>query len=319
MKKILLTGASGFIGKNILQYYLEKKAEVLNIDIKPPSDNLLIKNWKQVDILNFEEVENSFLNFNPEYVIHLAAKTDLNGKTLNDYAVNTVGTQNIIKVCNSLPLLKRVIFTSSMLVCKAGYFPKNKTEFAPSTVYGESKVQMENIIRQENPKFEWAIVRPTSIWGPGFSIPYRNFFEMVINKRYFHIGHTACTKTYGYIGNVVHQVDSILNAPVEKIQGEVFYLGDYAPTNIRTWADEIGTELGIKIKTIPYSLIKIAALGGDVLKKVGVNFPMTSFRLKNMTTDNVLDLSNTKELAPNLPFTRKEGIKKTLEWLKQNP
>lgn len=317
--KIVITGASGFIGDNILQYYLGNNAEVLNIDIKSPSNNLLNKNWQQVDITNFNTVKKSLQNFNPDYIIHLAARTDLDGKTLNDYVANTVGTQNVIKACDTLSQLKRVIFTSSMLVCKPGYIPNHQRDYAPSTVYGESKVQMENIIRQENPKFEWAIVRPTSIWGPGFSIPYRNFFEMVINKRYFHIGHTACTKTYGYIGNVVHQVDSILNAPVEKIQGEVFYLGDYAPTNIRTWADEIGTELGVKIKKIPYPLIKLAALGGDVLNKVGVNFPMTSFRLKNMTTDNVLDLSNTKELAPNLPFTRKEGIKKTLEWLKQNP
>src|SRR5659263_642945 len=107
---------------------------------------------------------------------------------------------------------------------------------------------------------------------------------MVVNKKYFHIGNKSCTKTYGYIENLVYQIDSILNAPVEKIQGYVFYLGDYEPTNIHNWADEIGSELGIKIRTIPYPLLKIAAFGGDVLKALGVNFPMTSFRLKNMTT-----------------------------------
>ncbi|QRX64895.1 NAD(P)-dependent oxidoreductase [Dysgonomonadaceae bacterium zrk40] len=317
--KILITGGSGFIGSNLIEHFAKKNCDILNLDLNAP--NILNQNiyWKNIDITDRIKLEREVINFNPNYVLHLAARTDLNGKSLNEYKTNTYGTLNLIKSCNTLKQIQRVILTSSMLVCKPGYSPNHPTDYDPSTIYGQSKVEMENIIRREKLNFEWAIVRPTSIWGPGFGVPYRNFFDMVIDKRYFHIGHTACTKTYGYIENIVYQIDSILNAPYENIQSGVFYLGDYDPTNIRTWADEIGTELGIKIKTIPYSLIKIAALGGDVLKKVGVNFPMTSFRLKNMTTDNVLDLSNTKELAPNLPFTRKEGIKKTLEWLKQNP
>jgi hypothetical protein len=37
-----------------------------------------------------------------------------------------------------------------------------------------------------------------------------------------------------------------------------------------------------------------------------------------MTTNNVVDLSTTKEIAPNLPVSRIEGIRKTLSWLKEN-
>ena len=43
---------------------------------------------------------------------------------------------------------------------------------------------------------------------------------------------------------------------------------------------------------------------------------MTSFRLKNMTTDNIINLSATKRYVPYLPYTRVEGIKKTLDWIK---
>ena len=42
---------------------------------------------------------------------------------------------------------------------------------------------------------------------------------------------------------------------------------------------------------------------------------MSSFRLKNMTTNNIINLANTYEVAPKLPFTRKEGIKETLNWM----
>ena len=42
---------------------------------------------------------------------------------------------------------------------------------------------------------------------------------------------------------------------------------------------------------------------------------MTSFRLKNMTTDNIIDLSATYKIAPNPPYSRMQGIRETLKWL----
>lgn len=316
MNKILITGSSGFIGSNLLQFYVEKGHIVANIDKSKPRREEYTRNWMKINILDYDSFESEIFSFQPDIVIHLAARTDLNGKKLDDYDSNTIGTQNLIKILNKAPSVKRVIFTSSMLVCKPGYVPKDKTDFAPSTAYGDSKVLMEKIIHESIHSYEWAIVRPTSIWGPWFGEPYRNFFEMIINKKYFHIGGKSCTKTYGYVENLIYQIDSILNAPVEQIQGNVFYLGDYKSTNIYHWANEIASELGITIKTIPYPFIKLAALGGDVLKLLSINFPMTSFRLKNMTTNNIIDLTNTAEIAPNLPFSRMDGIKRTLSWLK---
>ncbi len=316
MEKIIITGGSGFIGTNLLQYYQKEGYIVLNIDIKSPEKESLKKFWINIDITNYRSLERAFIEFNPDYIIHLAARTDLGGKQLSDYLTNTYGTQNIIKACNLLPSLKRVIFTSSMLVCRPGFIPKNQTDFFPSTIYGESKVKMEELIRQENISFEWAIVRPTSIWGPSFGVPYRNFFDMIINRKYFHIGKSSCTKTYGYVENVVYQIDLILKSQTSKINNQVFYLGDYEPTNIKIWANEIATELNITIITLPYFIIKVIAIVGDILKIININFPMSTFRLKNMTTNNIINLENTKEIAPNLPFSRIEGIRKTLKWIK---
>ncbi len=316
MSKIIVTGGSGFIGNNVFKYYLTQGHEVLNIDRQAPK-NTSSKYWINIDITDYPSLKEVIVNFKPEYIIHLAARTDLNGKTIQDYESNTLGTKNLANILNEISSVKRVIFTSSMLVCKPGNIPTNEFDYSPSTKYGESKVQMERIIRGSTLKYEWAVVRPTSIWGPGFGVPYRNFFDLLINKRYFHISTKSCTKTYGYIENIIYQINQILNAPIQKIQGKTFYLGDYEPTNIQVWADEIAAQLNISIQSIPLSLIKIAANLGDILKLLKINFPMTSFRLNNMTTDNIVDLSNTKEIAPNLPFTRIEGIQKTLEWLKQ--
>ena len=317
MEKILLTGASGFIGTNLLEY-LKEKYIVKNIDFNNPKISECKKYWENIDITNYDTFKQIVLEFSPDYIIHLAARTDLNGKSLDDYTANTMGVKNLMDIVRLLPNLKKVIITSSMLVCHTGYYPKNQFDYAPTTVYGESKVETEKIVWSNKPDCDWAIIRPTSIWGPWFGEPYRNFFDMVMSRRYFHIGNKGCTKTYGYVGNAIYQIEKILFSDTKDEKNKVFYIGDEQPTNIEIWGNEIANELGFKIIKMPYCLIKCAALLGDILKNIGISFPMTSFRLKNMTTDNIIDLSATMKIAPNLPFTRVEGIKRTLSWLKNN-
>lgn len=316
MKKILITGGSGFIGTNLIEdIILLKQYKVQNIDISTPKIQSHISRWKEIDIRNLELLEKTIIDFNPNIVIHLAARTDLRGKLVQDYDTNTSGVSNLIHVLNKLKSLEKVVFASSMYVCEPGYKPKNFDDYNPHTLYGESKVQTEQIIKSAKLNFTWAIIRPTSIWGPWFGEPYADFFKIVMSRKYFHMGSKACSKTYGYIDNTVYQIISLLEASPEKINKKVFYLGDWPAYNISEWANEIADYIGIKIPRIPFLLFKVAGWGGDVLKMVGVKFPMTSFRLKNMTTDNIHDLSQIQEIAPNPPVNRVEGVKKTANWI----
>lgn len=316
MYKVLITGGSGFIGTNLLLFLIEKY-EILNIDIRESNLTELQKYTSIVDITNYENFRNVVIGFSPDYIIHLAARTDLNGKFIYDYSANTVGVSNLMKIIHELPKLKKLIVTSSMLVCHTGYYPKNQFDYAPNTLYGESKVETEKIVWDNKPQCDWAIIRPTSIWGPWFGVPYRNFFDMVISRKYFHIGRKSCTKTYGYVGNAVYQIEQILFHETLNEDQKVFYIGDNPPTNIEIWANEIAAELNFDIKRVPFWMLKIAAYFGDLLKLFNITFPMTSFRLKNMTTDNTIDLSETYKIAPNPPCSRIDGIKATLQSLKK--
>ncbi len=313
--RVLVTGGSGFIGTNLIEDLMNKGIAVCNVDIVIPKVKNHKKVWRNVDIRNYEELQNVFIEFQPDYVIHLAARTDLEGKTIEDYDSNTLGTFNILKCCEGINRIKKMILTSSMLVCRTGYQPKNQFDYQPSTLYGESKVITEKVTWENEPKCDWAIIRPTSIWGPWFDVPYRNFFDMVIKKSYFHIGNKSCTKTYGYVGNAVYQIEELLWNSTEDKDNKIFYIGDYEPTNIEEWANEIAEQLNYKIVKVPFGIIKCAAWVGDLLKVLGIKFPMTSFRLKNMTTDNIVELENTRRIVGMLPYQRKEGIRFTLEWM----
>lgn len=317
-KRILITGGSGFIGTNLVEFYLGKGWDVLSIDSASPRNEKHRICFKQVDILNRQYLAQEFKKFNPHYLVHLAARTDLDEtQDLLGYDANMQGVRNVLEACSSCHLLERAIFASSMLVCRFGYIPKNDTDYAPNTLYGESKVVTEKIIRESPPPCSWLIVRPTSIWGPWFGVPYRNFFDCVVRRMFVHPGGRAGTATYGYIGNTVCQIDSLLQAEDEKVREKVFYLGDEPANNLSEWADEIASVVSRRLYKVPYSLMHLAAWGGDLLGKVGITAPLTSFRLQNMTTDNCLDLSKTVEVAGDPLYPRIEGVRKTIQWMQE--
>lgn len=314
--RILITGGSGFIGTNLVDRCLRDAFDVLNVDLREPKLDAHRSFWLRGDLLDIDAIREAVERFRPTHVVHLAARTDLGGTTLSDYALNTLGTQNLATVLSSVEGLQHVIFTSSMLVCRPGYIPVHDTDFAFSTVYGESKAIMENWIRGAGLPYRWNIVRPSSIWGPWFGTPYRDFFDRVLQGKMYKIGgKPSATKTYGFVLNSVFQLQKILfNQDVSR---QVFYLGDNPPLNVNDWADFVALRAGLKLpSSIPYSILKVAAVFGDVFRKIGIDFPLTSFRLHNMTTDNIVPLDNLYTISGPHPYTLQESVDLTLEWLK---
>lgn len=317
MERILVTGASGFIGTNLIEDLISKGYEVCNIDIKYPKIRERENLWRNVDITDYEAFRAAVIDFNPTYIIHLAARTDLDGKTLKDYDANITGVANLMKIIKDIPWLKKVIITSSKFVTTNGYKIKDQFDFCPHTMYGKSKVETEKIVWSNKPDCDWCIIRPTSIWGPWFGVPYRNFFDMVMHRMYFHIGNIKCYKTYGYIGNAVYQIEKLLFNKTECLDNKVFYIGDAPAYEINEWADEIAAELGFKIPTMPVWIVKSLAKFGDFLGNFGIHFPMQSFRFQNMTNDGINDMSNTFVFAPEVRYARIQGVKDTIDWIKR--
>lgn len=312
--KVLVTGGSGFIGTNLIEELDSIGCSIMNIDILPPRNSSQAKYWTKCDIRDQECLARHVLDFLPDVIFHLAAKTDLDGTCLEDYSSNTLGTSVLMEVLGGAGFAGSVVLASSMYVCRPGYVPKSELDYCPHTIYGESKMEMESIIRKKNPPYKWVIVRPTSIWGPWFSIPYVDFFNTILAGRYMHIEGVETQKTYGYVGNTTIQMISIAEA-MDELVGRIVYLGDWPAYTISEWANEIAGLVGKRPPVVPLFMFKMLASFGDLLKKLGIGFPMTSFRLSNMMTSNVHDLSLLKSVVGNLPFSRIDGTRKTLSWL----
>jgi nucleoside-diphosphate-sugar epimerase len=316
MRRVLVTGGSGFIGTNLVDALLERGDTVLNLDRAKPVKNGHDKYWKSIDILDAKGLEREALEFDPQVVVHLAAVTDLDGTTDDYYNANVEGTRHVIDFCAKLKSLQKVLFTSSMYVCQPGYIPKNYDDYKPHTLYGQSKVRGEKLVKDiRGANYSWVIIRPTSIWGPWFNVPYIDFFNVVYQGKYFDFGNT-CTKTYGFVDNTVFQILKLIEA--DNVHGKTFYLGDTPPIQISEWANEISIELGKgPIKKVPFFAVEMAALAGDILSKLKIKFPMTSFRLRNMTTNNILPLNDLYTLIGPPPVSRLDGVRKTIAWLQE--
>ena len=147
-KRVLVTGGSGFIGTNLIEYYKKKDFKILNLDINIPLNEKQNNFFKQVDILDKDKFIKTTQEFKPDYIIHLAAKADLLGKDLNYYNANIDGVKNLVEAVNKTPSVKKIIVASTMLVCEVGYIPTHDDDYKATTLYGQSKVETEEVIKK---------------------------------------------------------------------------------------------------------------------------------------------------------------------------
>ena len=170
---ILVTGASGFVGKELIKKLLAEGHKIIglvrkNINIfnSKSYENLLVNDISQgVSISHIQKID---------IVIHLAAKTHSQNNNYKDYyKTNVLGTENIINLAVKKNV-KFILMLSSIKVNGEG-FSNNKIEYTeksetlPKDAYGISKLESENILIKDSIKnnISYVVLRPPLIYGKG--------------------------------------------------------------------------------------------------------------------------------------------------------
>ncbi len=314
-KKILITGGSGFIGTNLISF-LEgeyQQMNILNLDIKSPKMDNHKKYWLKVDINNYEILRNAVKNFSPDFIVHFAAEADVKFKSISDFKTNIIGVENLCKIVNECDSIKRVVFTSTQYVNQFHGQPLSDEEYHPFTVYGESKVEGEKIVRHFNLKKEWVIIRPTNVYGPFNDVYVKGLFNVIKQGKYYH-PNINVLRSYGYVGNVVQQIYNIFYCSSELVNKKTFYVGD-EPIFLEDFVLAIHKRMGYeKIKKLPKGIFKIASIFGEILKIVNLPFPMNKTRYINMVTPNPINMDKTFQVLGKGNYSFEESISKTIDW-----
>lgn len=313
MSRVLVTGGSGFIGIHLIDHLIRLGYEVSNFDIKPPLNGLHLEKWKESSILEKEDIEDHLLRFQPHYIVHLAAVTTQDAKSLSEFEVNIRGSELLLNAASKLIDLRKFIFTSTQYVVTPGAEHLGNSS-KPYGLYGESKLKGENLTREILRFRSWTIVRPTAIWGPWHPILSQGLWKQIHTRRYFHPRKDYAVKGYGYVKNTVWQIEKILQAPDEVTTGEIFYLGDH---NLRqsAWVNAFSQALrGRKLIYVPRITIFFLSEFGEILKKSGVAFPLFRSRYRNLVTSNPVPLESTLSLFGTPPVTLADGINETAVW-----
>jgi GlcNAc-P-P-Und epimerase len=318
-RSAFLTGASGFIGTNLVETLREAGWRVINYDSLPPLNRAHRPNHRYGSILDATSLVQALAEVRPEVVVHMAARTDCReNTTIEDYLTNTVGTKNVLDAIKKTPSVKRAIITSSQYVCGPGRLPTSDTDYFPNTTYGESKVITEQLTRAANLPCAWVLIRPVNTWGPYHMRYVREFWEIVRRGWYFHPNLRSPVRCYGHVGNVTWQIQGLLDLPDASVHGKVFYVGD-RPATIDRWVFGFHRAIrGSEPRLLPATVMHGLAFVGDMIAAAtGRPFFLTTSRLRSMTQDYLVDNAETFRVLGEPPWSLDQGIRQTVDWLKR--
>lgn len=319
--KILITGGSGFIGTNLISRLVKNEHAVINLDQSAPLERGMRPIWRQCDILHREEVIRHVGDFQPQAVIHLAARTDCDEQTSVEegYRENTDGTRHVLEAIKATASVERVIITSSQFVCGPGYFPRHDEDFHPHTIYGRSKVITEELTRRADLPCVWTIIRPTNIWGPWHQRYIREFWKIADRGLYVHPGGQPVVRCYGYVGNLCARVQRILEIESSLVDRKVFYLGDPAD-DIYKWANAFCQALnGRSARKVPRPMLWTLGQIGEIISKfTGKPFYINASRYKSMVSHYTAPgrIEYMEEVLGPPECTLEEGVRETVAWIR---
>ncbi len=208
-KKVLVTGAKGFVGRYLVDALIKEGAEVIGLSTDGDGAQQEGLRWKAGDITRPASLEG--LCKDVDMVYHLAAISNVDASIKNPLRTietNTMGTANVLEEARKAGVKKFVYVSSAHVYGVPQYLPiDEKHPVVPREAYAASKIAAENIVQAYGNSYgmEYAILRPFNMFGPGqdpsFLIP--GVIEQALKNRIIKVGNTDPTRDFMYVEDAV--------------------------------------------------------------------------------------------------------------------
>ena len=298
MKKIIITGTSGFIGKSFFNHFKQNNAV-------------------QVETLSLRN--NWVLNKNADVIIHLAAKSSDSYKTSDEKEYFEVNRDLTIKLFQAFldSKIKDFIYFSSAKVItdNAADCLTEETPLNPMSVYGRSKKAAEEyLLAHKLPEGKrLLIIRPCLVHGEGNHGNLITLYKLVKKGLPWFFAGFENKRSFLHIDNLIYCIEKLLED--RNIASGVYNIADDQPISINELISLMGevAKKRVRLWTIPSSLVSTAFKVGDIL-----HLPINTNILNKLTGNFFISNQKLKDAinVEKLPFSTQEGLLKTLNSIK---
>jgi nucleoside-diphosphate-sugar epimerase len=323
---ILVTGATGFTGKNLLKYLLDNGKKV-RVIVRDKSKLGELASHPNIDVLvgsisDKEIVDASMKGI--KKVFHVAAIFRTSGIPDQVYwDTHVKGTELLMQAALNEGV-ERFVHTSTVGVhgdVGNEIQSNEQSPYSPGDIYQVTKLEAEKKVHEfyEKHGLPLVVIRPTAIYGPG-DLRLLKLFKIASHKISLVIGEGKIKYHMVYIDDLIQGY--MLASEVEEAIGEAFIIGGDEVLSLNELLSTISDVLN-KSKTKIHLPVRPFQILGTVMEKIfiplGISPPIYRRRVDFFTKSRYFDISKANKVLNFHPKTSvKEGIKKTTEWYKAN-
>ncbi len=330
MPKILITGATGFIGKNLVEAAIKKNYEVWAGTRKAKDKiwddatvRLIDLCYNDKEKLKLQLAEHARQHGKWDYIVHNAGVTKcLNVKTFDE--VNFQYAANFIDALRETGLEPEKFLLMSSLSACGPFDEKNYTPIAPDTIphpntaYGISKLKAEQHL-QATQNFPYIILRATGVYGPGDK-DYLLMFKTIQSGIDVSMGFKKQLLTFIYVADLVKAVFLSLEKPVVN---KTYFVADgdvHTDTQfVQIVKSILGKKYLLRLK-IPICIVYIISLIAEGISKLtGKPSTLNRDKFKIMKQRNwacdTAPLFNELDYSPD--YNLENGVKASVQWYKK--
>lgn len=303
---VLVTGATGFVGRHLCQILLTRGYAVRGTY----RNKLRCGAFPQIQWVELNDIgpDTDWMNAleSVDYVVHLAALAHQIGqrgkeRTEDLRRINAEGTRRLVETIAGCEYIRRFVFLSSIGVVGSSSVSQitDVTPCNPDTNYGMTKILAEQYIQDilKASVTDWCIIRSPLVYGPGNPGNMERLFKLIRMRFPLPFGSISNRRSFIFVGNLIDLIEKCLGYP--KASRKIFLASDGEDMSTPELVRRLAQSLGYSVNFFPMPIRVLKLLGwlGDCVELLtGRSLGIDSYSVNRLITSLFVDMSSTQSV-----------------------